>query len=133
MNETTNTTPEGPSRRRTFSYRTGGPNRSRGGRRFDNKGRGPGTGPGPTRTGERPAGPSRAPSSKPGEKREGGGSRPRRSNSRFPNKRRSNKAPALQHRISVTDERAPKLPEIMDDDTVRIIPISGVEEIGRNM
>lgn len=53
--------------------------------------------------------------------------------SRFANRRRSNKAPALQHRISVTDEKAPRLPEITDEDTVRVIPISGVEEIGRNM
>lgn len=35
--------------------------------------------------------------------------------------------------MTVTDERAPRLPEITDEDTVRIIPISGVEEIGRNM
>ena len=53
--------------------------------------------------------------------------------SRFGNKRRSNKAPALQHRISITDDKSPRLPEITDDDTVRVIPISGVEEIGRNM
>lgn len=33
----------------------------------------------------------------------------------------------------MTDERAPRLPEITDEDTVRIIPVSGVEEIGRNM
>lgn len=32
-----------------------------------------------------------------------------------------------------TDDRAPALPEVTDDDTVRIIPVSGVEEIGRNM
>lgn len=57
----------------------------------------------------------------------------RKSSSRFNNKRRSTKAPALQHRITTTDDRSPKLPEILDDDTVRIIPISGVEEIGRNM
>ncbi|OGG41779.1 hypothetical protein A2837_01015 [Candidatus Kaiserbacteria bacterium RIFCSPHIGHO2_01_FULL_46_22] len=61
--------------------------------------------------------------------RRGGSRRP----SRFANKRRSNKAPALQHRISVTDEKSPRLPEITDDETVRVIPMSGVEEIGRNM
>lgn len=68
-----------------------------------------------------------------------GGSRPqngrRRSNGprRGAPRRRSDKNPALTHRLTVSDERSPKLPEITDEDTVRIIPISGVEEIGRNM
>lgn len=53
--------------------------------------------------------------------------------SRTAAKRRASKAPVLQHRLSVTDNKSPKLPEITDEDTVRIIPISGVEEIGRNM
>jgi len=80
--------------------------------------------------GSRSGGSNRGGSARNGER---GGSA-RKSASRFNNnKRRSTKAPALQHRISTTDERSPKLPEIMDDDTVRIIPISGVEEIGRNM
>lgn len=35
--------------------------------------------------------------------------------------------------MSVSDEKSPRLPEIMDDDTVRIIPLGGCEEIGRNM
>lgn len=48
-------------------------------------------------------------------------------------RRSSTKAPVLQHRISRTDDRSPKLPPITDENTVRIIPISGVEEIGRNM
>lgn len=48
-------------------------------------------------------------------------------------RRSSTKAPVLQHRLSLTDARSPKLPEITDSNTVRIIPISGVEEIGRNM
>lgn len=48
-------------------------------------------------------------------------------------RRRSTKSPALQHRLSTTDAKSAPLPEITDDDTVRIIPISGVEEIGRNM
>ena len=78
-------------------------------------------------TAPKPAGGSRS-----GGSNRGGSAR--KSASRFNNnKRRSTKAPALQHRLSTTDERSPKLPEIMDDDTVRIIPISGVEEIGRNM
>jgi len=43
------------------------------------------------------------------------------------------KSPALRHRLSTTDERTPVIPPITDEDTVRIIPVSGVEEIGRNM
>ena len=42
-------------------------------------------------------------------------------------------SPALQHRLTTTDEKAPILPEVTDEDTVRVIPLSGVEEIGRNM
>lgn len=48
-------------------------------------------------------------------------------------RRRPDKAPALTHRLETTDAKGSKIPEIMDDDTVRIIPMSGVEEIGRNM
>lgn len=48
-------------------------------------------------------------------------------------RRRSDKAPALTHRLNTTDKKAPVIPEITDEDTVRIIPVSGVEEIGRNM
>lgn len=47
--------------------------------------------------------------------------------------RRPSKSPALTHRMNITDEKAPVIPEITDEDTVRIIPISGVEQIGRNM
>lgn len=65
--------------------------------------------------------------------RTGGSSRGGRGGRGYPQKRRSNKAPALQHRITVSDEKSPRLPEITDEDTVRIIPISGAEEIGRNM
>jgi ribonuclease J len=35
--------------------------------------------------------------------------------------------------MTITDEKSPVIPEIMDEDTVRIITVSGVEEIGRNM
>ena len=48
-------------------------------------------------------------------------------------KRRPDKAPALSHRLNLTDEKLPVIPEIIDEDTVRIITVSGVEEIGRNM
>lgn len=65
---------------------------------------------------------------KPGgpKKRRGGG---KRHNQR----RRSMTNPALTHRLAEVDHKAPKIPEIMDDDTVRVIPLSGVEQIGRNM
>lgn len=48
-------------------------------------------------------------------------------------RRRSDKAPALNHRLNTTSGKDPMIPELTDEDTVRIIPVSGVEEIGRNM
>lgn len=48
-------------------------------------------------------------------------------------RRRSNTAPALTHRMTLTNEKNPVLPEVTDENTVRVIPVSGVEEIGRNM
>jgi len=48
--------------------------------------------------------------------------------------RRSMTNPALKHRMNVQEERATSgFPEVTDEDTVRIIPASGVEQIGRNM
>ncbi|MFW6209945.1 MAG: ribonuclease J [Patescibacteria group bacterium] len=64
------------------------------------------------------------------------GKKPARKNTHRRNhqhRRRSDKAPALTHRLEVTDTKGPQIPEITDEDTVRIIPLSGVEEIGRNM
>ena len=49
------------------------------------------------------------------------------------NSRRPMTSPALSHRMTITDEKNPVLPLITDEDTVRVIPVSGVEEIGRNM
>ena len=49
------------------------------------------------------------------------------------NRRKSMTNPALQHRINTTDGKAPTLVEVTDEDTVRVIPMSGVEQIGRNM
>ena len=49
------------------------------------------------------------------------------------NNRRGMTSPALTHRMTLTDEKNPTLPTITDEDTVRIITVSGVEEIGRNM
>lgn len=50
-----------------------------------------------------------------------------------PQRRRSTTAPALTHRMTLTNEKNPIIPEVTDEDTVRVIPVSGVEEIGRNM
>ncbi len=47
--------------------------------------------------------------------------------------RRRMTSPALTHRMTVSDEKSPVIPDLLDEDTVRIIPVSGVEEIGRNM
>lgn len=32
--------------------------------------------------------------------------------------------------MAISDEKSPVIPEITDEDTVRIITVSGVEEIG---
>jgi ribonuclease J len=66
------------------------------------------------------------------DKRPAGGNRQRRGRNNN-NRRRPDKAPALTHRLTTTDQKAPVIPEILDEDTVRIITVSGVEEIGRNM
>ena len=49
------------------------------------------------------------------------------------NRRKPMTSPALSHRMTVTNEKNPIIPPIIDEDTVRIITVSGVEEIGRNM
>lgn len=123
----------GDRKRRTFSPRrgfankpagesaaSGGPNRGRkpqGGRRP-----GAGNAQGGTR-GRKPQGAGGN-----GGGRKGGG---RRGGGGF--KRRPDKAPALTHRLNQTDDKMPNIPEITDENTVRIITVSGVEEIGRNM
>jgi ribonuclease J len=65
-----------------------------------------------------------------GPRKAGGNNRSRR---QHPQKRRSTTAPALTHRMSITTDKHPVIPEITDENTIRIIPVSGVEEIGRNM
>jgi ribonuclease J len=64
---------------------------------------------------------------------EGAQGKGRRNNNRSQQRRRPDKAPALTHRLNITDQRSPFIPEVTDEDVVRIIPVSGVEEIGRNM
>jgi ribonuclease J len=65
-------------------------------------------------------------------KTEGGSGRNKRRGN-HPQRRRRDTAPALTHRLTVTNEKNPVIPEVLDEDTVRVIPVSGVEEIGRNM
>lgn len=55
---------------------------------------------------------------------------PRRNSARKP---RSTTAPMLQHRTVIRDPKEPVVPVILDDDTVRIIPLGGAEEVGKNM
>ncbi len=54
-------------------------------------------------------------------------------NNRGGNRRRKMTNPALTHRLSTTEGTTSYIPEIENDDTIRIITISGVEGIGRNM
>ena len=60
---------------------------------------------------------------------------PKRSRNRKDNNRgrKSMTNPALKHRMNIKDEKTPVLVEVTDEDTVRVIPMSGVEQIGRNM
>lgn len=80
--------------------------------------------------GPRPSSSSRPSGAKTGGRHQGGrGSQRPRGN----NRRRPTTAPALQHRMSTTTDKMPIIPEVTDENVVRIIPMSGVEEIGRNM
>lgn len=111
------------SKRRTFSPR----------RSFNNR---PATRAGgtqtrrPQSTHKRPAGTG---SKRPDSRGTSGRSTVNRNSRPRPRRRGPNKAPALTHRLDKTDTKMPVIPEITDADTVRIITVSGVEEIGRNM
>jgi len=92
-----------------------------------------GSGQGPRRQGSGQGGSRTQNNNRPGQggKAGAGNSRkPKRRNNQF--RRRPDKAPALTHRLS-TETKGAKIPDITDENTVRIIPMSGVEEIGRNM
>ena len=62
-------------------------------------------------------------------------SRPRdkRSSNRRPDRRRSMTSPALTQRPTIRDPKVTHIPALTDPDTVRIIPLGGVEEVGKNM
>lgn len=47
--------------------------------------------------------------------------------------RRSMTNPALTHRIAPTNPKIPAIAPLTDVDTVRIVPLGGVEEVGKNM
>lgn len=90
--------------------------------------------------GNRPAHTPRGPRT---EQRGGTGNRPstgardkntRKRSGQHNRKRRNMTNPPLQHRMEDESARkVPFVPSVTDPDTVRVIPISGVEEIGRNM
>lgn len=85
------------------------------------------------RRGGRPQGGGRGQGGNRGGGQNKGGARGGRRRGGRNNRRRSMTSPALTHRLNVTDSKSPVLPEVTDEDTVRIIPMSGVEQIGRNM
>ncbi len=137
MNESNSSTPRpnsGGQRPRSF-------NRNRRSNYRGNQGTprpvGTGTTPMPrTSSAPRPQGGSRPSGPRTGAPAAKGGARPaggRNQRSRGNNRRRPTTAPALQHRMATTTDKMPILPEVTDENVVRIIPMSGVEEIGRNM
>ncbi|MEM9336502.1 MAG: ribonuclease J [Patescibacteria group bacterium] len=94
----------------------------------------PGTGS-TSRSTQKPTGNRRPARGRSGGNPSGGGQRrrPAGRGGQRRNHRRPSKNPALQHRMEDAEKTSLHLPEITDEDTVRIIPVSGVEEVGRNM
>ena len=128
----------GQRKRRSFSPRRGFGNKTEGETSSSKPGRPRPRGPRPGgNTNRRPGGQGQQNQNR-GGGRSGGGNKNgggRKGGGRRSGgfKRRPDKAPALTHRLNLTDEKMPVIPEITDEDTVRIITVSGVEEIGRNM
>lgn len=84
------------------------------------------------RTDRRPGGrPERSNGGGSGQSRGDGQKRSRRSSQA--RKPRSMTSPALTHRTMVRDAKTPVIPQITDEDTIRIIPLGGAEEVGKNM
>jgi len=105
------------------------PNRNRNARRrrpHNSHGGGGGPKRSTSRPNQGPGGPKRAPA---GSNKRGRG---KRRSGGHQHRRRNSTNPALSHRLQRT-EAAHVLPNVTSDDVVRIIPISGAEEIGRNM
>src|SRR3990167_4140769 len=76
---------------------------------------------------------TRATPARAGERRIAGGgtsARPRRSQARRP---RTMTNPPLPHRDTVANPDIAVIPPLADPDTVRVIPVGGVEEVGKNM
>ncbi len=121
-------TPRASTGTRTGPRTSNGPARHTGPRPNSRSTTGGRPGGRPGSSGQRPGGGQR-----PGAKTGPGGARKpaRKGAKRNNNRRRSMKSPALQHRLASRDET--KIPEITDEHTVRLITVSGVEEIGRNM
>ena len=107
------------------------PQRTRVGRNYSSSPKRP-------QNGDRPGGQNAGRGSRKGSAKGGNNNRQGAGNNRGkrrsgpPRRRRNDKAPALEHRLN-TETKGPAIPEITYEDTVRIITVSGVEEIGRNM
>lgn len=65
--------------------------------------------------------------------RRGGGGRGNNRGGGGRGKGRNITNPALTHRMAPVDAKKPPIPALTDTDTVRIIPLGGVEEVGKNM